>query len=107
MNRTDDFHCLRSDPLIRWQAIAAALETNQAAWDWALANVERWLSLGRLHPAPLLEWRQWLLDGSQDPAKRAALLEVLRRPPEDARQDQLRSCSPFVGGPFPKPALSA
>ena len=107
MNRTEDFHCFRSDPLIRWQAIAAALETNQAAWDWALANVERWLSQGRLHPAPLLEWRQWLLDGSQDPAKRAALLEVLRRPPEDALEDQLRSCSPFVGGPFPKPALSA
>ena len=24
-----------------------------------------------------------------------------------ADRDQLRSCSPFVGGPFPKPALSA
>jgi hypothetical protein len=107
MHRTDDFHCFRSDPLIRWQAIAAALESNPDAWDWALANIERWLSQGRLHPAPLLEWRQWLLEGTGDPAKRAALLDVLRRPPADAHQDQLRSCSPFVGGPFPKPALSA
>jgi hypothetical protein len=26
MHRADDFHCFRSDPLIRPQAIAAALE---------------------------------------------------------------------------------
>jgi hypothetical protein len=107
VRRTDDFHCFRADPLIRWQAIAAALETNPAAWDWALANIERWLSQARLHPAPLLEWRQWLLEGCRDPESRAALLEVLRRPPADAHHDQLRSCSPFVGGPFPKPTLSA
>lgn len=107
MNSTDDFHCFRSDPLIRWQGIAAALETNPAAWEWALANIERWLSQGRVHPAPLLEWRQWLLEGSREQSKREALLQALRHPPEDAHQDQLRSCSPFVGGPFPKSALSA
>ncbi len=45
--------------------------------------------------------------GSRDPAKRAALLDVLRSPSADPHHDQLRSCSPFVGGPFPKPALSA
>lgn len=102
-----DFHCFRSNPLIRWQGIADALEKDPAAWEWALANIERWLSQGRVHPAPLLEWRQWLMEGSQEQAKREALLELLRHPPVDAHQDQLRSCSPFVGGPFPKPALSA
>jgi hypothetical protein len=33
MHRTDDLHCFRSDPPIRRQTIAAALETNQAASD--------------------------------------------------------------------------
>lgn len=107
MNRSDDFHCFRTDPLIRWQGIAAALESNPDAWEWALANIERWLAQGRLHPAPLLEWREWLLAGCQEQAQRQVLLEALRHPPADAHQDQLRSCSPFVGGPFLKPTLAA
>ena len=107
VKNASDFHCFRSDPLVRWRRIAAVLEAQPEAWEWARANIERWLSQGRLHPAPLLEWQQWLQQGCQEPAKREALLEALRHPPTDAHQDQLRSCSPFVGGPFPKPALSA
>jgi hypothetical protein len=102
-----DFHCFRSDPLARWRGIVAVLETQPEAWEWAQANIDRWLAQGRLHPAPLLEWRQWLREGCQEPAKREVLLEALRHPPADAHQDQLRSCSPFVGGPFPKLALAA
>ena len=107
MNTSHDFHCFRTDPLVHWRSIANALETNPAAWDWALANIERWLSQGRLHPAPLLAWKAWLEKGSQEQHERQSLLESLRQPPVDAHQDQLRSCSPFIGGPFPKPALSA
>ena len=97
---TEDFHLHRTDPLVRWRGIADVLEASPEAWEWALANIERWLAQGGLHPAPLLEWRQWLLEGRSERAKRDALLEALRTPPVDAHQDQLRSCSPFVGGPF-------
>ncbi len=102
-----DFHCFRSDPLTRWRSIAKVLAEQPEAWGWAQANIERWLSQGRLHPGPLLEWRERLLQASQEQAKRDALLETLRHPPADAHQDQLRSCSPFVGGPFPKSLLPA
>jgi hypothetical protein len=102
-----DFHCFRSDPLERWRGIAAVLEAQPEAWEWAQANIERWLAQCRLHPAPLLEWRQWLLEGCREKTKREALIRALRLPPADAHEDQLRCCSPFVGGAFPKPALSA
>jgi hypothetical protein len=105
---TEDFHLHRTDPLVRWRGIADVLEASPEAWEWALANIERWLAQGGLHPAPLLEWRQWLLEGRSERAKRDALLKALRTPPRDAHHDQLRSCSPFVGGPFrAAPALSA
>lgn len=102
-----DFHCFRSDPIDRWRGIAAVLESQPEAWEWALANIERWLSQGFLHPAPLLEWRQRLIEGAQARAKREALLAALRQPPADGFQDQLRACSPFVGGPFSHLAASA
>lgn len=105
MDSVDDFHCFRSDPQVRWQGIAQVLETDSAAWDWALANIERWLAQRRLHAAPLMEWRKQLLDARDEAAKRQTLLASLRRPPADAHQGQLRSCSPFVGGPF-QPAAS-
>jgi hypothetical protein len=97
---TEDFHLFRTDPLVHWRGIANVLETRPEAWEWALSNIERWLAQGGLHPAPLLEWRQWLLEGRNERARRDAMLEALRTPPVDAHQDQLRSCSPFVGGPF-------
>jgi len=50
-----DYHCFRADPLERWQGIAAVLEAQPEAWEWAQANIERWLAQGRLHPAPLME----------------------------------------------------
>jgi UPF0176 protein len=34
------------------------------------SDVQRWLAQGRLHPAPLLEWRHWLLEGCKDQEKR-------------------------------------
>ena len=105
---TDDFHLFRTDPEARWRGIADVLEACPEAWDWALANIERWLAQGGLHPAPLLEWRQRLQEGREVRATRDALLETLRHPPVDAHDDQLRACSPFVGGPFrTAPALSA
>jgi hypothetical protein len=105
MMNAPDFHCFRSDPLEQWRGIAAALEAQPEAWEWALANIQRWLAQGRVHPAPLLEWRHWLLEGCKDQEKRHVLLEALRQPASDAHDDQLRACSPFVGGPFAKPVL--
>lgn len=102
---TQDFHLYRTDPMERWRGIADVLETRQEAWDWALSNIERWLAQGRLHPAPLLEWRQRLEEGRTGRGKRNSLLEALRTVPVDAHQDQLRSCSPFVGGPFRSVAI--
>ncbi len=100
MNPPDDFHCFRAEPQLRWQGIAAVLEADPTSWDWALANIGRWLAHGRLHPAPLLEWRERLLQARDGAGPRTALLEALRHPPADAHHDQLRSCSPFIGGPF-------
>jgi len=84
MSPPDDYHCFRTDPQVRWQGIADVLETDPAAWDWDLANIGRWLTQGRLHPAPLLEWRQWLLDARKAARPRSDLLEALfslcRRP---------------------------
>lgn len=100
MNDSADFHCFRADTSAYWRGIADVLETNAEAWNWALANIERWLAQGRLHPAPLLEWRQSLSHSRRESAHRDALIATLRQPPQDAHQDQLRSCSPFVGGPF-------
>ena len=100
MSVTDDFHCFRINPQTRWQAIARVLETDDSSWNWALENITRWLSQGRLHPAPLMEWQRCLREARDQPDLRRSLLQSLRNPPADAWQDQLRSCSPFVGGPF-------
>ena len=100
MKKSDDFHCFRTDPQARWTAIAGVLEFDPAASDWALANIARWLAQGRLHPAPLLEWRRILLAARKDETMRLSLSQTLRNPPLDAHQEQLRACSPFVGGPF-------
>ena len=100
MNPSEDYHCFRTDPLVRWKGIADVLEADPAAWDWALANIGRWLAAGRLHSAPLLEWRQLLVNCRDHPASKSTFLEALRHPPADSHHDQLRSCAPFVGGPF-------
>jgi hypothetical protein len=105
MTPPDDFHCFRTDPAVRWQAIAVILESSPKAWDWAFANIERWLAAGRLHPAPLEEWRSLLSSARVSSSAREAFLAGLQRPPADAWQDQLRSCAPFVGGPFAEPVV--
>ncbi len=120
---SDDYHLFRADPHSRWQRIADALERNPEAWAWALSNIEhwlartlllsvpkviawalsnieRWLAQRALHPAPLLAWRCMLGEAMRDDAGRRAFLTALRTPVVDAEQDQLRSGSPFVGGPF-------
>lgn len=95
-----DFHLFRTDPQVRWQGIAAVLAMNTESWEWALSNIERWLAQGRLHPGPLLEWRQVLREAHDHEEARGKLLNQLRRAPANAHEEQLRSCSPFVGGPF-------
>ncbi len=101
-----DYHCFRPDPAVRWQAIANVLATSSLAWDWALANIERWLAGGKLHPAPLLEWRRLIQSARDSDSLRDSLLASMRLPPADAWHDQLRSCAPFVGGPFDSTAPS-
>lgn len=101
---TDDFHLFRTDPDEPWRGIADVLEARPEAWNWALANIERWLAHGLLHPAPLVEWRDLLRHAQIQDDRRRDFLHSLRMPPANAHQDQLRSCSPFVGGPFRTPA---
>ena len=96
----DDYHCFRTDPQTRWRDIAGVLAADPDSWSWALSNIDRWLARGRLHPAPLRAWRVRLEEALAHPGVSEALLESFRHPPVDAYQDQLRSCSPFVGGPF-------
>lgn len=105
---TEDFHCFRTDPAVRWRRIADVLEMSSEGWDWALANIQRWMDQGGLHPGPLKEWRCLLEKARDDKSDRDVFLKQLREAPVGALNEQLRSCSPFVGGPFRfSPALSA
>ena len=53
---TDDRYFRREDRAVRWWRIANHIAEHPEDLAIALANCDRWLSLGRVHPAPLLEW---------------------------------------------------
>ena len=100
LSSTDNYHCFRPDPAVQWREIADILASSLSAWDWALANIERWLARGNLHPAPLREWQRLIRAAHDSDSAKESFLASLRLPPADAWQDQLRSCAPFIGGPF-------
>lgn len=95
MSTTDDHHFARTDRALHWQQIATHLANHPADFRIALENIERWLLLGRVHPAPLHEWRRRILQAQRSPQSMQQLLAFLSANNHDT--EQLKSCSPFVG----------
>jgi hypothetical protein len=91
----DDHHFLREDRTLRWQRIAGLIKKNPHNLDIALENIARWLALGRVHPAPLLDWKQRIGEARESPEAMTAFLEFLAAPNHDSFP--IKSCSPFVG----------
>ncbi len=91
----DDHHFLREDRAARWQRIAGSVRGNPRNLDIALGNIDRWLTLGRAHPAPLLDWRVRIFYASKSPEAFAEFIVFLAAPNHDSFP--LKSCSPFVG----------
>ena len=92
---SDDHHFRREDRTLRWRRIAAHIHDHPDELAIALANIDRWLKLGRVHPAPLLAWRKRILAAQESPTAFRELTDFLATPNHDA--EPLKSCSPFVG----------
>ena len=101
----DDHHFRREDRAVRWQRIASHIAEHPEDLAIALANCDRWLSLVRDHPAPLLEWQRLIHVAQSSPEALQDFVLFLAAPNHDAQP--LKSCSPFVGMPIgerPSPA---
>ena len=59
--------------------------------------MDRWLKLGRVHPAPLNEWRARILAARKSEESFDELIRFLAAPNHDS--ERIKSCSPFVGLP--------
>jgi hypothetical protein len=92
---TDDHHLRREDRVTRWQRIAGHIAANPADLSIALGNIDRWLDLGRVHPAPLIEWRQRIHAAQRSAEGFQNLVDFLAAPNHDS--ERIKSCSPFAG----------
>lgn len=92
---TDDFHLYRTDRLQIWQATAAHIKKHPETLAIPLSNISRWLAKGRLHPGPLLEWRQRIRLAQSSAEELDQLVAYLAENNFDS--EPLKSCSPFVG----------
>jgi hypothetical protein len=101
----EDHHFRREDRTLRWQRIAAHIEEHPENLAIPLANCERWLALGRVHPGPLLEWQRLIriAQGSQEGM--VDFISFLAAPNHD--EQPLKSCSPFVGLPIVESPIPA
>jgi len=59
--------------------------------------MDRWETLGRIHRAPLEQWRERILAARKTAEGFEALLKFLAEPNHDT--EPIKSCSPFVGLP--------
>lgn len=92
---SDDHHFRREDRTIHWLRISTHVAAYPGDLDIALENITRWLELGRVHPAPLIEWRE-RIHAAQDSEKAFEdLVSFLAAPNHDS--ERIKSCSPFVG----------
>jgi hypothetical protein len=96
---SNDHHFRREDRTRHWQRIAGHIRSHPAELSIPLENIDRWLALGRVHPAPLLEWKQRVQAAQNSPAAFRDLIDFLATPNHDA--EPLKSCSPFVGLSLP------
>ncbi len=94
----DDHHFRREDRALRWQRIAAHIAEHPEDLAIPVANCDRWLALGRVHPAPLLEWQRLIEAAQSSPKALHEFIQFLAAPNHDA--EPLKSCSPFVGLPL-------
>jgi hypothetical protein len=94
----DDHHFRREDRAVHWQRIASHIGEHPENLAIALANCERWLLLGRVHPVPLLDWQRLIHAAQQSPEALHDFIGFLAAPNHDA--EVLKSCSPFVGLPL-------
>ena len=101
----DDHHFRREDRTLRWQRIACHLAEHPDDLAIPLANCQRWLAAGRVHPAPLLEWQRLIHTAQSSPAALHDFIQFLAAPNHDAQP--LKSCSPFVGLPLAEPTFPA
>lgn len=90
-----DFHLYRTDVASQWRQIAEWVQSNPSCLQLALGNIQRWLTRGRLHPAPLMEWQRRIHDALGTPEGMRQLISFLCADNADA--EPLKSCSPFVG----------
>jgi hypothetical protein len=93
-----DYHFLREDRRERWRRIADRIAAHPEEVRIALNNIERWLAHGRIHPAPILEWRRRIHEAQVSPDAFAAFVAFLAA--ENHDEEPLKSCSPFVGLPY-------
>lgn len=86
------------NPLIhrRYLFMADKIERQPELLEIPLANIERWIAMGRLGDVrPLIQWRGMIERARASGEGFAELLAVLRDHGEEARY--LKSCSPFPG----------
>lgn len=98
----DDHHFLREDRTQLWRRISDHLAAHPEDLQIALENIERWLKTGRVHPAPLLVWRERILATYKSPVLFKEFIAFLAEPNHDS--EPIKSCSPFVGLPLLTPA---
>ncbi|MBK1815531.1 hypothetical protein JIN84_07890 [Luteolibacter yonseiensis] len=91
----DDHHFRREDRVCRWQRISGHIAEHPEELAIVLGNIDRWLALGRVHPAPLHEWRERIHAARRSPDEFRAFLDFLSAPNHDT--ERIKSCSPFVG----------
>ncbi len=96
---SDDHHFRREDRASKWRRIAGHVSSHPEDLSIALANIDRWLALGRVHPGPLREWRARILAAQASADAMHRLIDFLAAPNHDA--EPLKSCSPFAGLPLP------
>ena len=101
---SDDYHFRRENRATRWKRIAAHLALHPNDLEIALENIERWLAWGRVHPAPILEWRRRILAAKSSQEAFREFLEELSK--DDCDSNPLKSCSPFAGSQFSPPTPS-
>lgn len=100
----DDFHLYRRDRREHWRDIAARIRAQPAVLSVPLANLDRWLAKGRLHPGPLREWQRRILTAQVSSGGLDELLAYLEADNHDA--EPLKSCSPFIGPEFQIPVIA-
>lgn len=95
-----DHHFRREDREVLWRRIARHIDAQPGDLDIALENLDRWESLGRVHPGPIHEWRGRILAARESREHMRAFIDFLATPNHDS--EPLKSCSPFVGVPLPE-----